>query len=239
MNSSKSFRNKIGIFISYTYYVIKAYGPTVFNIVMNPQLIHGSHHFLEYLKMARNCLSNELFDFVSYYFWFNSYFAHPESIMLCGLLSKFSSPQVKEKSKQLILKSRATKRRSRARKVRRFKRPTEKQFNKNANNDILELIHWPEYRNCEITPPPYLDDLIDAEIKKDVEKNLKEKIPSIYCVLCHSQHNERNICYTTASVCKNAGEEKQKSAIIINETSCNEFPHGMSKTDSKTKLKFD
>ena len=88
------------------------------------------------------CLSEEHWEYVSPYFvsekgHSNSFFAHHENTMLCGLLSKFSSDYVKEQSLKKILEARALQRTTNSTKVRKFIPPYVKQVNFDANNIIV------------------------------------------------------------------------------------------------------
>ena len=217
---------------------MKAYGPSVFNVVMYPQAINGSYHFMNYLKMAKQCSTADHWEIIFGVFVWNSWWAHPENVMLCGMLSQFSTPKIKVRSRGKFLKARKTTRKSRAKKVRRFKHPKINQLNEESV-DVLDLIDWTKFRNCEITDSPLLQDLIDEDCNEDLEKNIKEKIPGVFCILCHNQHCERCVCYTTKAVKKNIGLVNQKAAVIITEKNCHDYPTKMSKTDFKTKLHFD
>ena len=148
------------------------------------------------MKLSQQYLQAEHWEFVSQYFvsekgHSNSFFAHPENLLLSGLLSKFSSERVKEQSLKKILEARAFQRMSRAKKVRKFIPPYIKKINFDTNN-IFDLLKWDKFEKNEITPPPLLQDLTDNELKSEnLEKIIKEKIPGLFCLLCHSQHNER------------------------------------------------
>ena len=59
---------------------------------------------------TKNCLSAPLWDdVVSHSFTYNSYFAHPENLCFCAIMSKFSSQEVKEQAKEKILEFRKVK----------------------------------------------------------------------------------------------------------------------------------
>ena len=151
---------------------MKAYGPSVFNVVMYPQAINGSYHFMNYLKMAKQCSTADHWEIIFGVFVWNSWWAHPENVMLCGMLSQFSTPKIKVRSRGKFLKARKTTRKSRAKKVRRFKHPKANQLNEEPV-DVLDLIDWTKFRNCEITDSPLLQDLIDEDCNEDLEKNIK------------------------------------------------------------------
>ena len=46
-------------------YILEAYGPSVFDVVLYPQVYNGTYHFFNYAKNAKSCLSEELWAKVS------------------------------------------------------------------------------------------------------------------------------------------------------------------------------
>ena len=185
------------------------------------------------MKDAITCLSvisEELKDYVLEYFMINNYMTHPENLLYSGLLCPWSTPEVKQKSLDLILKFRAVKRRSRSRKIRKFKGPKNykikqgplkgqmrNEFNFNATT-ILEMINWDEKTGLakfKRTPPPLFETLTDEEVKG----LLHSKSDKIYVLKCHSQDNERWVQYVTKSVSKVVSHADQRSDLLCSQDS--------------------
>ena len=198
------------------------------------------------MKDAITCLSaisEELKDYVLEYFMINNYMTHPENLLYSGLLCPWSSPEVKQKSLDLILKFRAVKRRSRSRKIRKFKGPKNykikqgplkgqmrNEFNFNATT-ILEMINWDEKTGIakfKRTPPPLLKHLTDQEVK-DL---LHSKSDKLLKLKCHSQDNERWVQFVTKSVKKAVSHAAQRTDLICTQESRDSHP------THDTKMKF-
>ena len=46
-------------------YILEAFGPTSFDIVLHPQVYNGTYHFFNYMKRSKACLSEELWEKIS------------------------------------------------------------------------------------------------------------------------------------------------------------------------------
>ena len=165
-----------------------------------------------------------------------SYFAHPENLLMCGLLSPFSSDHVRQQSLEKILEARKKQKASKAKNVRKYIPPALSKYNFDADN-IIDLLHWSKFiRNHNVTPPPLLSKHTDAELRQILEtKKCPEEIEGI---LCHSQHNERCVKQTTASILKNAGYENAKGHHIVTDQSRQQFVINAPKKDVKRALEF-
>lgn len=215
-------------------YIQKAYAPVCFAIVLHPWIEYGSYHFFNYLKKARACLSREHWDMISREFSpINSYWAHPENLLFCGLLCDLSSNEVKEQSLALILEFRAAERKSKRKSVRKFEKPEPHELNYDATN-LFDFINWETIAKAKKTPPPNLRHLSDQELQMLVSKNtvlkniVREKIPK---ELCHSQSCEMYVQLTSKTVLKAQGHDKQKSKIIVTQDSREKFSCQSSKAD--------
>ena len=113
------------------------------------------------------------------------YFAHPENLLLCGLLSPFSSDYVKKKSLEKILEARKKQKKSKTKYPRKYFAPSLDKFDFEANN-IFDLLKWIKFKK-PITPPPLLQNKTDNELKE----MLHTRCTDFDGYLCHSQHNER------------------------------------------------
>ena len=112
----------------------------------------------------------------------NSYWAHPENLLYCAILSTWSSAEVKKKSLDKILEFRAAERKSKRKTVRKFIPPEIQELNYEADN-LFDFINWETIAKTKKTPPPNLRHLSDQELQLLVSKNtvlrniVREKIP--------------------------------------------------------------
>jgi len=205
----------------------EAYVPVLFATVLNPELWNGSFHFFQYLILAKECLSAEHFEFIFKYFQINSYFAHPENLLLCALLSPMSSELDKERALELIIEFRS---KTSQETVRKFVKPSPHEINCESDN-IIDLINWDIIAEEKKTPPPILRSFTNDQLKNgDID------LPKL---LCHSQNCERAVKQTSKSVLKWGDEDnKAKQDIIVTENSRNKYPIGCKKEAFRRDLNF-
>ena len=188
--------------------------------------------------LPKNCLSAPLWDdVVSHSFIYNSYFAHPENLCFCAIMSKFSSQEVKEQAKEKILEFRKVKRKSKAKKFRKFVKPTGLELNLEADN-IMGLVKWPVIAKKKKTSSPLLDGVTDAELPellKEGDNDVKKKVAKI---LCHQQFNEQFVQMVAKSVSKVVSHDGQKSKIICTKQSQEDIPILCTKKDFKLRRKL-
>ena len=197
----------------------KAYARSFFDILQNPELENGTFHLLEYIKRCQECLSAEHWEFVSEVFVRNSYFIHPENLLYCGLLSKFTDDEIRTKCADKIIESKISQKKSKAKFVRKMRKPTRKEINLGAKN-IFNLIDWGKIKKAKIRDPPLLRRFTKDDVKKvsNLDNEMRSKILHDK-LLCHSQHCERCVKQTTISVLSNSSHDAQKSHIIVTENS--------------------
>ena len=102
-------------------YSQQAYAPIKCEIVLKPKFEYTSFHFLKLIKLSKACLAPEDWDFVKQYFIINSHPAHPETILYCAFVCPETTPIMRKEALKRILKSRARRRRSRAKRVRKYR----------------------------------------------------------------------------------------------------------------------
>ena len=197
----------------------QCYSPMVIDIFFHPEFHYGSHHLYMYLKRTKTCLNREHFSPVKQYFLTNAYWFHPENILICGLVSLLSTPEIKAKALKLILQARARERGKNTGEIRYFILPTEDQLNFDAPN-FFEVLRWNELEPEYITPPPLLRNFSDNELIESLN-GTPLNIPRF---LCHSQHCENAVQKTTAAVTKNIGHTSQISNIVAAGSSREQYP---------------
>ena len=123
--------------------------------------------------LARECLTKSEFEFIKYYFWNNSYMAHPESILLAMLFD--SNRSVRAEGVDLILSAKKP-----GKRPRKF---IKHELKFNAKN-YHELIDW---KKVNVTVPAPVKHFTKEELKSCIAGNDLDivKIP------CHSTNNER------------------------------------------------
>ena len=171
-------------------------------------------------------MSLEHFNYVFKYFQNNCYFAHPENLLLCALLSSMSSDLDKQRAIALIAEFRNNQQRDT---VRKFVKPLPHEINYNSDN-IIDLINWDTISEDKKTPPPILRKFTIEELENGID------LPKL---LCHSQHCERAVKQTSKSVLKWGDENyKAKQDIIVTENSRKKYPIGSKKEAFRRDLQF-
>ena len=173
-----------------------------------------------YLKRSKACLNREQFSRVKEIILHNGWWFHPENVLICGLLSPLSTPQIQKKALKIILEARAREREQNTGEIRLFETPTEDKLNFDAPN-FFEVLRWNELKPEDITPPPLLSIYSDDELKESLEG----KPLNVPRLLCHSQHVEGAVQKTTKSVTKNIGHANQKSNLVGAGSSREKYPH--------------
>ena len=202
-------------------FICECYAPMVLDVYFEPQLYNGSVHLFNYLKRTKACLSQELYDYTKEYFLGNGAFFHPENLLVCGLLSPYSTPRTKELALEFILKARNNHKDRTD--VRKFTLPEDHQIRDNVRN-FFTVLDWrsldPEY----VTPPPVLSIYTDEELRDYnnlVLPNFKN----------HNQECERVMQDIENSVGSNIGHEKQKASLICTSASRNAYNYKKFKKD--------
>lgn len=158
-------------------YIVKVYAPTWFYIKTHPTCKDGARHLWKLISASRY-LSTELKTIIDPVIQRNSYFAHPENLLL-GMLT---DPQkhIRELAARRILKARNIK----TNKLRIFKLPD---INFNALS-YIDLIDWQE----NVTEPPILKTIPDEDIQLLVEQKGEGEI-ILLRLPCHTQAVERAV----------------------------------------------
>ena len=104
--------------------------------------------------MLQACLSEENWKFLEYYFGWNSSAAHPETVLYCAVMSKFSTDEMRLEALQFIERARQRRLNNPTPNVRLFKYPTQDMINFEADT-IMELLNLTE---IELNNPEYIRD---------------------------------------------------------------------------------
>ena len=200
--------------------IVQYYAPTFFEIKQNWHITQGPKNFFFALDLARSCLLKKEFAVAKKIFQINSYFAHPEAILLSALSD--SDLNVRAWSADYILKDRAV------RETRDFRTYKLQKLNFEAKS-YLDLLgkDFENVRPQFITEPPLTFDVSDSELLKCcLGKDLQfPEIP------CHSQNVERAVACTTKVAETVVGYEKRHSHILLLNKSRQKLSKDANKTD--------
>ena len=164
------------------------YAPGWFNIKMNPEAIRCLENLHKILQLCGE-LSENVLAIIKPVGQKNTYFAHPENILIAMVSD--NQPHVRELGWRRILKAR----RKGCNGVRRFKIPQLTY----ASASYIGIIDW---QANDITKPPLTKELTDAEIESHTSEKMTISFPALPC---HTQAVERMITLLTAAAQKVVG----------------------------------
>lgn len=176
-------------------YVVKVYAPTWFAIKNHPYCKDGARHLFKLIAATRY-LPTELKGKIDPVIQRNSYFAHPENLLIAMLTD--TEPHIRELAARRILKARSIKKN----KLRMFELPVVK-FDASSYSD---LIDWQEN---VLSDPPILKTITDEEIQHFVAQKGESEL-SLLLLPCHTQAVERAVKTVTeasATLCKKSERE--------------------------------
>lgn len=199
-------------------FVVKVYAPSWFLIKNKPSCKDGSRH-LFYIISASRYLSEDLKKIIDPVIQRNSYFAHPENMLLAMLTD--DKKHIRELAARRILKARSTQQTST---TRLFELPC---INFNAAT-YIDLINWQE----KITEPPILKIFSDQEIRHVVETGDEDHLTFLR-LPCHTQAVERAVKMTTEAATSQCTEKARLGAIKAKLESRNVMPKFETKRDFK------
>lgn len=176
-------------------FVVKSYAPVWFAIKTHSSCKDGSKHLWKLANSTRY-LSDELLAIVDPVLIRNSYFAHPENLLLSMITD--SRKHIRELAARRILKARQVNKNSVSR---MFEVP---KVNLNALS-YIDLIDWQQ----NIYEPPILINISDEQLQ-DLIENGEDAVLEFMRLPCHTQAVERSVKVVTEaalSVCDKARRE--------------------------------
>lgn len=197
-------------------YIMRVYVPMYFNIKYKSSAVYGSVHFSKFIIYSQY-LPKDLLPLIQNVFKNNSYFAHPENIILSMLFDE--RPNVRRLGCEKILNARESG--DEIEKVREYQRPV---INFECN-DYIDMIDWNKVDN--LTEPPFTrnwsyDDIMNYKTSNCIAEDLN--IP------CHIQATERHVkVVTETSLAVSA--PRREGVIITKIQSRKERPNTDSKKD--------
>ena len=147
-------------------------------------------------------MSEENFEYLKKYFAINGSAAHPETLLLDGFLSKFSSDDERYESLCLILEARQWERENPSPNVRQYIYTTPDDINFEAKRP-LDMLDWRAIKGSKpwwLTSPPWLndqtdDDLIEYYHEVTAENPQGHKRLPLPTIKSHSMSDEKFVFY--------------------------------------------
>lgn len=158
-------------------YIVKVYAPVWFSIKTRPNYMDGSRHLFKLIELTRY-LSTTLKAVIDPVIQRNSYFAHPENLLLAMMTD--SQPCIRELALSRILTARS----ATSNKLRLFQLP---KVNLNAST-YYDLLNWQE----NITEPPIIKSVSEENLRLFVEQKRDEEF-KLLRLPCHTQAVERAV----------------------------------------------
>ena len=135
-------------------FIIRVYAPMWFAIKSHSSRKDGARHFHQ--MVARSCyLSQEHKKIIDPVLHHNSFFAHPENIILAMITDH--RPHIRELGLRRVMKARAAKPSG---KIRKFKVPA------NLNFDAAEYFELINRTDLSITEQPVFKTMMDTELQQ-------------------------------------------------------------------------
>jgi hypothetical protein len=192
-------------------FIIVVYAPTWFQIKSHPRACDGAINFFFLLRTCRELNDDQMRDCVTKVLSRNSYFAHPENILITAVDD--SDYVVRRDAVDKIVCARQNVDANKD--IRKFSKSS---INLNlAANSYYDLIDW----TCSpITPPPLLSSLSDDELSAAAELG---PIP-MPRLPCHTQAVERSVKDVTRVSTKVFGHESRHGMLVLAEKSRSKRP---------------
>ena len=185
--------------------IMNLYCPTFFNIKQNYLIQDGAKNFCDAVQMARNCLNDDEWKVAKKVYERNSYYAHPEAILLGMICDEFH----REAAADLIIKARRY--HSNDNTVRQYDMRKFKKYLNWSPVDYSHLINLRKLPQKLLTAPPilapYSDDFL-LEVAAGTQSLDLPKIP------CHTQDVERAVADTTRASKTKVGHDKRHKYLL-------------------------
>ena len=175
-------------------YIVKVYAPIWFSIKTHSSCKDGSRHLFKLIELTRY-LPTTLKAVIDPVIQRNSYFAHPENLLLAMITDP--QPQIRELAARRILKARSVT----SKKLRLFQLP---KLNFNASK-YYDLLYWQD----NITEPPLLKSVPEAKLRLFIDQKGDGEL-DLLRLPCHTQAVERAVKAVTeasATLCDKTSRE--------------------------------
>ncbi len=208
-NPSEPLRRLVG-------FVLNVYAPAFLKIKTDYDITDGAKNFFFCLQLARDFLTVEEQKVVGPVFSNNSYFSHPENILLAAL--RDTSMTNRRKAVQYILDARN--RAASSTNIRAFSLP-KLNFNATIYLDMVDFNQNPQ----NITEPPLTFRFTNEHLVRFVKDEVFPKCN----VPCHSQNVERHVADTTQAAKLGSTHDKRHQRLLQTHQSRQDVPTNSSK----------
>lgn len=194
-------------------FIVNVYGPTWFHIKKHKSSQDGAKNFFFLLQQC-HLLSEDDQDIIFPVLQNNSYFAHPESILIAAVAD--DDADIRKQATQRIINARHSE-----------KEGVIRVFDKNnitinfSADSYITMIDWSA---CIVTAPPLLSHLSDETLATG-EPVILSEIP------CHSQAVERAVKDVSAASLKVCGHEARHGMVLMTKKARMELPKVTTKAD--------
>ena len=200
--------------------ILNFYAPCFFKIKQDYHITQGARNFYFALRLARDCMTGKEFEVAKKVFQFNSFFAHPEAIILSALVDR--DLRIRKTAVNYILEDRRRRNDETSDTSRRlFKKPS---VNFKASS-YLELTDFSKVDITYITEPPLTFDIPQEDLH-NCYQGINLKLPDIPC---HSQNVERAVAATTEAAENAIGQAKRHAHILQTTKSRQSLPTNATK----------
>lgn len=194
-------------------FIVNVYAPSWFNIKTNSSCLNGATNFYLLIKWCYE-LGNIDWEIVEPVLQNNSYFAHPENILLAAIAD--NTDDYRFFALQRILTARHL---PSSNDIRIFTKDNIK-INPGASS-YIDMINWNE---ASLTSPPLLSGINNEEL-------LTYSFESLQNIPCHSQAVERSVQDISSTALKVVGHAARHGMAIQTKKSRTEMPYLQSKYD--------
>lgn len=198
-------------------FIVTVYAPMWFKIKTNDSFLMGPKHIFQYIKLVReNVVERNVQKLILNSINRNSYFAHPENILLTMLFD--SDENIREIATKTIVDARKTERSER---IRAFKKP-----------DLnFECSVYYEMACLDNNEPPFTIKFANTELEGCVEKLSESYLHLLKKIPCHTQAVERNIQLVSKVSKQVSGKRSRNQRICATIQSRSVLPKTNSKKD--------
>ena len=194
-------------------FIVNVYAPALFLAKGDWHCSKGPIHFFNLLMFARDYLEQdhpELLEKVNNVLKFNSFWAHPENMLVAMAMGP--NPDLNVKALEIIAKLR----KSKAKRIRKFRKPG-KFINFQAKT-YDQLIDFKQFKPSLYSSPPLFNNHSLQDIKTKTFDDDIMKVPA------HSQHVERFVYLTSQAGLHARGEEAMNAWVLNKVASSEKFP---------------
>ena len=199
-------------------FILNVYAPMYFSIKTNWHFIEGPRLFFKASQLVLEAFGSEPehYDHIIKYFDINSYFAHPENVLVSAVFDPDKTIQ-----EQALLEIDALRKywKKYPNKVRHFELHVDRMDLKAKN--YYEMIKWEKYPKRFIADPPFLKQYSMAQLRAHVDGT---EIITLPAVPNHSQAVERNVQNVTFAASKVVGHEKRHEFLLNLEENRKNYP---------------